>query len=45
MSLETIGLFIKDVGFPVFICCYLLFRHDKILREIRTDIKKLKGRL
>lgn len=42
MSLDQMAMFIKDVGFPIFICCYLLFRHDKILREIRNDIKKLR---
>jgi len=40
MSLVEIADFIKSVGFPVFVTCYLLFRHDKILREIRQEVKK-----
>lgn len=41
MSLKELADFIKDVGFPIFITLYLLLVHDKILREIRQEVKKL----
>lgn len=41
MSLKELADFIKDVGFPIFITLYLLFVHDKILREIRQEVKRL----
>ena len=40
MSLKELADFIKDVGFPIFVTCYLLFRHDKMLREIRQEVKR-----
>jgi len=41
MSLDQIGAFIKDVGFPVFVCCYFLFSLNGSLREIKSELRKL----
>lgn len=35
---------IKEIGFPIFTACYLLFRHDKMLNKILMEVKKINGK-
>ncbi|MBA7472750.1 hypothetical protein ES707_08082 [subsurface metagenome] len=39
--LDQIGKFISQVGFPVFVCLYLMFRFERTLISLDNSIKKL----
>ncbi len=36
---------IQTVGFPISIACYLLYIHDKTLKDIANNINKLSNEL
>jgi len=42
--MNDIMMFIKDVGFPIFVACYCLFKIDKRLKEICCELKKMNNR-
>lgn len=32
---------LSTVGFPIFVACYLLFKHDKAIRDLTRVIREL----
>jgi hypothetical protein len=39
--LDQIVSVISSLGFPIFVAVYLLFRTDKVLREVRDAVREL----
>jgi hypothetical protein len=37
-------IIVKDIGFPIFVAVFCLFRLDKRLKEICCEVKKLNSR-
>jgi len=40
-ELKQIGDFISQIGFPIFVCLYLIFRFEKTLNLLDNSIKEL----
>jgi hypothetical protein len=41
MSVSDISHLISDIGFPIAVSCYLLYRMEKTVGELRDVIEKL----
>lgn len=41
MTVEQITGLINQVGFPIAVASYLLFRGDKLMREMTKSVKEL----
>ena len=39
MDLAQINQLIQQLGFPIFVSCYLMIRMDKLLRDIRDEVR------
>ena len=43
--ISSVSLLIKDLGFPIFVACYLMFDLSKRLKRIESHLDKMNGKL